>query len=294
MNQRFLLAIVAVLLAMVTIQSGASFAKQLFPIVGPEGTSALRAFFAALVLTVIFRPWRARLSAKGWRNVIFYGACLGAMNIIFYLAIERIPLGIGVALEFTGPLAVAFFSARKKRDFAWAILAVAGVCLLLPDIGGASAESLDPVGVILALTAGAFWAGYIVFGNKTGNEGSGGITVTLGMLVAAICVVPIGVASQGIALLSPQAIFIGFAVGVFSSAIPYTLEMSAMRNMPKQTFSIMMSVEPAVAAIAEFIIIDETLTLSQWFAVALVVIATAGSSATQKQLPKQKQIETLS
>ena len=109
MNQRFLLAIVAVLLAMVTIQSGASFAKQLFPIVGPEGTSALRAFFAALVLTVIFRPWRARLSAKGWRNVIFYGACLGAMNIIFYLAIERIPLGIGVALEFTGPLAVAFF-----------------------------------------------------------------------------------------------------------------------------------------------------------------------------------------
>ncbi|GFD81775.1 hypothetical protein KUL118_46370 [Tenacibaculum sp. KUL118] len=212
------------------------------------------------------------------------------MNIIFYLAIARIPLGIGVALEFTGPLAVAFFSARKKRDFAWALLAVAGVCLLLPDIGGASAESLDPIGVIFALTAGAFWAGYIVFGNKTGNEGSGGITVTLGMLVAALCVVPIGVISQGSALLSPDVIFIGCAVGIFSSAIPYTLEMSAMRNMPKQTFSIMMSVEPAVAAIAAFIIIDEMLTLSQWFAVALVVIATAGSSITQKE----KQVETLS
>jgi len=274
---------------MVAIQSGASFAKQLFPIAGPEGTSALRAFFAAAILTVIFKPWKARLSPKGWRNVIFYGICLGAMNIIFYFAIARIPLGIGVALEFTGPLAVAFFSARKKRDFAWVLLAVVGVCLLLPDIGS-SPESLDPVGVMLALTAGAFWAGYIVFGNKTGNEGSGGVTVTLGMLVAALAIVPIGVISQGEVLLTPFALFMGVAVGVFSSAIPYTLEMNAMRNMPKQTFSIMMSVEPAIAAIAAFIIIDETLTVSQWFAVVLVVVATAGSSITQRQ----KQIETLS
>ena len=274
---------------MVAIQSGASFAKQLFPIVGPEGTSALRAFFAAAILSIIFKPWKARLSPKGWRNVIFYGICLGAMNIIFYAAIARIPLGIGVALEFTGPLAVAFFSARKKRDFAWVLLAVVGVCLLLPDIGN-SPNSLDPVGVMLALTAGAFWAGYIVFGNKTGNEGSGGVTVTLGMLVAAFAIVPIGVVSQGTVLLTPFALFMGVAVGVFSSAIPYTLEMNAMRNMPKQTFSIMMSVEPAIAAIAAFIIIDETLTVSQWFAVALVVVATAGSSITQRQ----KQVETLS
>lgn len=289
MNKRFLLAIASVLLAMVAIQSGASFAKQLFPIVGPEGTSALRAFFAAAILSIIFKPWKARLSPRGWRNVIFYGICLGAMNIIFYAAIARIPLGIGVALEFTGPLAVAFFSARKKRDFAWVLLAVVGVCLLLPDIGN-SPNSLDPVGVMLALTAGAFWAGYIVFGNKTGNEGSGGVTVTLGMLVAAFAIVPIGVISQGAVLLTPFALFMGVAVGVFSSAIPYTLEMNAMRNMPKQTFSIMMSVEPAIAAIAAFIIIDETLTVSQWFAVALVVVATAGSSITQRQ----KQVETLS
>lgn len=274
---------------MVAIQSGASFAKQLFPIAGPEGTSALRAFFAAAILSIIFKPWKARLSPRGWRNVIFYGLCLGAMNIIFYLAIARIPLGIGVALEFTGPLAVAFFSARKKRDFAWVLLAFVGVCLLLPDIG-TSPESLDPVGVMLALTAGAFWAGYIVFGNKTGDEGSGGVTVTLGMLVAAFAIVPIGVISQGEILLTPFALFMGVAVGVFSSAIPYTLEMNAMRNMPKQTFSIMMSVEPAIAAIAAFIIIDETLTVSQWFAVVLVVVATAGSSITQRQ----KQIETLS
>jgi len=274
---------------MVAIQSGASFAKQLFPIAGPEGTSALRAFFAAAILSFIFKPWKARLSPRGWRNVIFYGLCLGAMNIIFYLAIARIPLGIGVALEFTGPLAVAFFSARKKRDFAWVLLAVVGVCLLLPDIG-TSPDSLDPVGVMLALTAGAFWAGYIVFGNKTGSEGSGGVTVTLGMLVAAFAIVPIGVISQEEVLLTPFALFMGVAVGVFSSAIPYTLEMNAMRNMPKQTFSIMMSVEPAIAAIAAFIIIDETLTVSQWFAVALVVVATAGSSVTQRQ----KQVETLS
>ena len=169
------------------------------------------------------------------------------------------------------------------------LLAVVGVCLLLPDIGN-SPNSLDPVGVMLALTAGAFWAGYIVFGNKTGDEGSGGVTVTLGMLVAAFAIVPIGVISQGAVLLTPFALFMGVAVGVFSSAIPYTLEMNAMRNMPKQTFSIMMSVEPAIAAIAAFIIIDETLTVSQWFAVALVVVATAGSSITQRQ----KQVETLS
>lgn len=288
-NNRFLLAIASVLLAMITIQSGASFAKQLFPIAGPEGTSALRVFFAAAILTLIFKPWKARLSSRGWRNVIFYGMCLGAMNIIFYFAIARIPLGIGVALEFTGPLAVAFFSAKSKRDVAWALLAVVGVCLLLPDIG-TSSESLDPVGVLLALTAGAFWAGYIVFGNKTGNEGSGGVTVTLGMLVAAIGIVPIGVVSQGTVLLTPFALLMGLAVGVLSSALPYTLEMNAMRNMPKQTFSIMMSVEPAIAAVAAFIIIDETLTLSQWLAVGMVVIATAGSSITQRQ----KQVETLS
>ena len=289
MKNRFLLAVLAVLLAMIAIQSGASFAKQLFPIAGPEGTSALRVFFAAAILTLIFKPWRARLTPTGWRNVIVYGICLGAMNLIFYFAIARIPLGIGVALEFTGPLAVAFFTAKKKRDFLWVLLAVVGICLLVPDIG-TSAESLDPVGVILALIAGAFWAGYIVFGNKTGNEGSGGVTVTLGMLVAAAGIIPIGAVSQGAVLLTPYALLMGLAVGVFSSAIPYTLEMQAMRNMPKQTFSIMMSMEPAIAAIAAFIIIDEALTVSQWSAVALVVIATAGSSISQRQ----KQVETLS
>lgn len=289
MKNRFLLAVLAVLLAMIAIQSGASFAKQLFPIAGPEGTSALRVFFAAAILTLIFKPWRARLSQTGWRNVIIYGICLGSMNLIFYFAIARIPLGVGVALEFTGPLAVAFFTAKNKRDFLWVLLAVVGICLLAPDIG-TSAESLDPVGVVLALIAGAFWAGYIVFGNKTGNEGSGGVTVTLGMLVAAAGIIPIGAISQGAVLLTPYALLMGLAVGVFSSAIPYTLEMQAMRNMPKQTFSIMMSMEPAIAAIAAFIIIDETLTFSQWAAVALVVIATAGSSMSQRQ----KQVETLS
>ena len=289
MKNRFLLAVLAVLLAMIAIQSGASFAKQLFPIAGPEGTSALRVFFAAAILTLIFKPWRARLSQTGWRNVIIYGMCLGAMNLVFYFAIARIPLGVGVALEFTGPLAVAFFTAKNKRDFLWVLLAVVGICLLAHDIG-TSAESLDPVGVVLALIAGAFWAGYIVFGNKTGNEGSGGVTVTLGMLVAAAGIIPIGAISQGAVLLTPYALLMGLAVGVFSSAIPYTLEMQAMRNMPKQTFSIMMSMEPAIAAIAAFIIIDETLTLSQWAAVALVVIATAGSSMSQRQ----KQVETLS
>ncbi len=235
MQKSLIIALFSVLLAMVTIQSGASFAKQLFPMVGPEGTSALRVFFAAVILALIFKPWRARLSPRGWRNVFVYGVSLGAMNLTFYYAIERIPLGVGVALEFTGPLAVALLSSRSKRDIAWVVLAVCGILLLLPELGG-GAEALDPIGVILALVAGAFWAGYIVFGKKTGNEGSGGVTVTLGMLIAAIGIVPFGVISQGEALLAPYALMMGLAVGVLSSALPYTLEMNALRNMPQQTF----------------------------------------------------------
>ena len=147
----FILATVCLLIAMMTIQSGASFAKQLFPIVGPEGTTALRLGFSALLLCLVFKPWK-HIPARGNRlAIVVYGLSLGGMNILFYYAIERIPLGIGVALEFTGPLAVALFSSRRKRDLFWVACAIAGILLLLPDMSGE--ESLDPVGVILALAA---------------------------------------------------------------------------------------------------------------------------------------------
>ena len=204
-----------------------------------------------------------------------YGLSLGGMNILFYYAIERIPLGIGVALEFTGPLAVALFSSRAKRDLFWVACAIAGILLLLPDMS--SQESLDPIGVILALGAGACWAAYILFGKKTGTQSSGGATVALGMTVAAIVLVPYGGILQSSAF-TWSVIPLGIGIAILSSALPYTLEMVALRNMPAQGFSIMLSLEPAFAALAGFIILGELLTLWQWLAILLVIIASVGSS----------------
>lgn len=277
-SRTMLVAVVSVVLAMITIQSGASIAKQLFPLIGPDGTTALRLGFSALVLWLVFRPWQSLPQGRDWRAIVVYGLCLGGMNILFYLAIARIPLGIGVALEFTGPLAVALFSSRRKRDLIWVACAIAGILLLLPDMRGA--DALDPVGVMLALAAGACWAGYILFGKKTNTQSSGGITVALGMTVAAAVLVPTGFITQGVALLSWEVLPLGFLVGILSSAIPYSLEMVALRNMTSQNFSIFMSMEPAVAALAGFLILAELLTLWQWLAILLVIVASLGSSVT--------------
>ncbi|MEH6481447.1 MULTISPECIES: DMT family transporter [Pseudoalteromonas] len=274
-TKELLLAVFCILLAMVTIQSGASLAKQLFPIVGPEGTTALRLGFSATILCLIFKPWK-HLPAAGQRfPILIYGLSLGGMNILFYYAIERIPLGIGVALEFTGPLAVALFSSRRKRDLFWVGCAIAGILLLLPDMKGQ--ESLDPVGVILALAAGACWAGYILFGKKTGNQGSGGATVAMGMTISAIVLVPYGGILQASSF-SWDIIPLGIAIAVLSSALPYTLEMITLRNMSSQGFSIMMSLEPAIAALAGLLILGELLSIWQWLAILLVIIASVGSS----------------
>ena len=260
---------------MVTIQSGASIAKQLFPIVGPEGTTALRLGFSALILCLVFKPWK-HLPTRGNRiPIVVYGLSLGGMNILFYYAIERIPLGIGVALEFTGPLAVALFSSRRKRDLFWVACAIAGILLLLPDMSGQ--DSLDPLGVALALAAGACWAGYILFGKKTGNQGSGGATVAMGMTISAIVLVPYGGILQASSF-SWDIIPLGIAIAVLSSALPYTLEMITLRNMSSQGFSIMMSLEPAIAALAGLLILGELLSIWQWLAILLVIIASVGSS----------------
>ncbi|MEI8670045.1 DMT family transporter [Pseudoalteromonas sp. B131b] len=274
-SKSYLLAIVCVLLAMMTIQTGASFAKQLFPIVGPEGTTALRLGFSAFILCLVFKPWKHLPSSSNRIPIIVYGLSLGGMNILFYYAIERIPLGIGVALEFTGPLAVALFSSRRKRDLFWVACAIAGILLLLPDMSGQ--DSLDPLGVALALGAGACWAGYILFGKKTGSQSSGGATVALGMTVAAIVLVPYGGIMQSAAF-TWEIIPLGIGIAILSSALPYTLEMVALRNMPSQGFSVMMSLEPAIASLAGFIILGELLTLWQWLAILLVIIASVGSS----------------
>lgn len=280
LNKTFFLAIASVVMAMLTIQSGASLAKQLFPLIGPTGTTGLRIGFSALMLWLVFRPWRHLPVGRNWRAVFIYGVCLGGMNLLFYLAIARIPLGIGVALEFTGPLAVALFFSRKRSDLLWVALTIAGIVLLLPDMR--SVDALDPVGVALALGAGACWAGYILFGQRAGSLASGGVTVALGMAVAASFLLPLGLFSAGQSLLSWQVIPLAIGVAALSSAIPYSLEMVALKKLPAQTFSVLMSLEPAIAALAGFLFLAELLSLTQWLAILLVISASLGSTLSSK------------
>lgn len=273
------IAVLMLVLGMVSIQIGASIATSLFPIFGAEGTSALRLAFATVVLFAIFRPWRAKLTRRSWISVAAYGAALGAMNLCFYMALRTIPLGVAVALEFTGPLAIAVFLSRKPIDFLWAAIAIAGLLLLLP--AHPQQGPLDPKGVLLALGAGAAWAAYILFGRKAGAE-HGMHTVALGMLVATLVAMPLGLMRSGEAILSAEAwpLFLAFCVALLSSALPYSLEMFALPRLPAHTFGALMSLEPAIGALAGFILLSQHLTVLQWMAILSVIVASAGAAVT--------------
>ncbi|MDR7116715.1 DMT family transporter [Caulobacter sp. BE254] len=263
--------------AMVSLSVGTSFAKALFPLVGAQGTSAYRVGFSALVLCLVWRPWRMAMDRKDLVAVVTYGAVMGAMNLCFYMALRTIPMGVAIAIEFTGPLSLALVHARRPVHFAWIGLAAAGLGLLLP-LGDASLN-LDPVGVAYAATAAVFWALYIVAGQRTGHL-HGGRSVALGMATAAAVVAPFGVAAAGAALLNPYALGLGLVVAVVSSAIPYSLEMVAMRAISRRSFGVMLSLEPAVGALAGLVVLGEHLVARQWLAIALVIAASVGTVAT--------------
>ncbi|MCG4635001.1 EamA family transporter [Bilophila wadsworthia] len=262
---------------MLSIQCSASLAKSVFPIIGPEATTALRLMFAALVLLPVMRPWRAKLNRKQWLPIILYGLSTGVMNMCFYQAISRIPLGVGVALEFTGPLAIAMLGSRRLIDFLWIALAVGGLLLLLPihEFSG----NLDPVGVAFALGAGFCWAMYIFFGKRAGNAG-GGASVSLGMIVGACAILPFGVASAGTSMFSMSVLPLALLLGVFSSALPYGLEIVALKQLPAQTFGILMSMEPVLAALSGIIFLGEQLNVAQWVALACIIVASIGATLT--------------
>ena len=263
--------------AMASIQVGATFAQRMFPLVGPQGASALRLIFGTAMLVAALRPWRARPTPAAWRMIIVYGAAMGAMNLMIYLAMSRIPLGIAVALEFTGPLGVALWGSRRRLDLVWVAIAVGGLAMLLPL--GRTLTPLDPVGMVYALGAGVCWALYITFGQKAGDL-QGVQTTALGMIVAAIVVIPVGVAHAGAALLNPSAIALGAAVGLLSTALPYTLEMVVLTRLPARTFGILMSLEPALGAMAGLALLGQRLTPIQWLAIGAVMVASAGATAT--------------
>ena len=270
------LAIGMLLISMVSYQCGASLAKHLFPQVGAQGATAYRLGFSALLLLLWRRPWRrSGAGPRDWRVLWGYGLSMGAMNLVFYMSLRTIPLGIAVALEFTGPLALALFGSRRLIDFVWIALVVAGLALLLPLRG--QVQALDPVGVIYALGAGVGWALYIVLGKKAGAA-YGADAVTLGTSIGALLAIPFGVAHAGSALLSPALLPYALGVAVLSSALPYSLEMVALTRLPARTFSTLLSLEPAIAAMAGVALLGERLSLLQWLAIGTIIVAAAGTA----------------
>ena len=268
------------LIAMLSIQSGASLAKSLFPLVGAQGTTSLRLIFASVIMVLLLRPWRARMDVATWRSVVIYGMALGGMNLLFYMSVRTVPLGIAVALEFTGPLAVALLSSRRLVDFIWILLAVTGLALLIPL--GRSGAAVDLTGAGYALGAGVCWALYILYGQKAGAE-HGVQTAALGVVIAAVFIAPVGIAHAGSALLNPGLIPAALGVAILSTALPYSLEMIALTRLPARTFGTLMSVEPAIAALSGLIFLSETLTKTQWLAILAIIIASVGATMTMRK-----------
>jgi inner membrane transporter RhtA len=270
----------AVIIAVVSVQGGAAFAKGLFPAVGVAGTAGLRIGLSALMLLAVFRPALTCLTRAQWGAVLPYGLVLGMMNLSFYAALGRIPLGLAVTLEFAGPLGLAVVGSRRLADFLWVGLAAIGVALITPWSGNSA--TVDPIGVVLALVAGALWAAYIVLGRRASTVLPAGQSVAVGLLFAALAILPFSFGGGLVQKLTPALFAQGLAVALLSSAVPFTLEMMALRVLPARTFGILMSMEPAVAALCGLMFLHEQLTPTQWLALLCVSTASAGTTLTAR------------
>ena len=263
-----------VLGAVFSVQFGAGLAATLFDDLGPAGTVFLRVAVAALVLVALWRPRVAGVPRTDLRLAAAFGIALAAMNLCFYLALDLIPLGIAVTIEFVGPLGVAVAASRRPLDVVWVVLAAAGILLL----SGGLAGDIDPLGVALALMAGGFWAAYILLSARAGRAFPGGSGLAMAMAVGAVALVPAGIVDAGDALLEPELLGLGAAVALLSSVIPYSLELEALRRLPTGVFGVLMSLEPAVAALAGLVVLGQGLEALEVLAIALVVVASAGAA----------------
>jgi inner membrane transporter RhtA len=270
--------------AMLSLSIGASIAKGLFPVLGPAGVTFVRLCAGTMVLFAVWRPWRAKISRQHVGSIAVYGTVIGVMNLTFYEAIARLPIGIAIALEFLGPLSLAFFLSKGKLDVLWALLALIGVVLLLP-LTTAQAE-LDMVGVAFALAAAASWACYILVGKRAGASSHGGTVTSIGMLIGSLAAAPFGAAAAWHAPWTSSLAVAALAVGVLSSAIPFSLEMAALKHLDSKTFGILLSLEPAVGAVAGFILLHEHITLVQCLAIGGVMTASIGSTVTSRRKAK--------
>ncbi|WP_294844786.1 EamA family transporter [uncultured Gilliamella sp.] len=280
--------VLLIFISMISVQGSASIAKYLFPVLGPEGMTAWRLTFSSVMLAMIFKPWRKAITKQALRYIILYGLAMGCMNLSFYNAISRIPLGIAVAIELTGPIMVAMFSGRRLADFIWLGIAVVGLGMLLP-IHQASSE-LDPIGIVMALTAGACWACYILFGRKAGAI-HGSSSVALGAIIASILLFPIGVWQSGSVMFSISLLPLIFLVSLLASAIPYGLDMVALPRLPAQTFSTLMSLSPVFAAFSGLIVLHEQLTHYQWLAIGLIILSSIGTVLSMSRPTKIKSLK---
>lgn len=277
------LGALALVLSIFSLCIGNSFAKGLFESVGPIGTTTLRLLFSTIFMLVFWRPWRIALTRSDLATIIPYGVCMVCMNSTFYLAIDRLPLGVTLAIQFSGPLTVAVLSSRSRFDFLWVFFALVGLYLLLwPSGPSDELVKLDPLGVVYALIAGAFWGLYILVGQRARLIHPGLIT-TYGFATASLLILPIGIISAGDSLVNPNVLLFGLGIALLSSAIPFTLEIFSLRILPIKTFSIMVSLEPAVGALTGILILNEFLDLREWLAVMLIVFAAVGTTATAVQ-----------
>lgn len=270
----------AVVLAMISITTGVSFARTLFPLIGASATTVLRLGLASIILAIIMRIWRIRIPLRTLPAILPYGMSLGIMNLLFYMAISRIPLGIALAVEFMGPLVLAVSFSRNKSDFLWTGLAVVGLFLLLPLRH--DPHPVDPTGMLFALGAGICWAIYILAGKKAGTA-FGTYAPTLGMMTGTLTILPFGITQFGSQLLHPHIIWDAMALAALSSAFPYSLEMYALRRLPTKTFSVLTSGEPAVGAIMGVLLLGEHLPLPDWLGIAAIVTASLGTTLMNRR-----------
>lgn len=274
------------LIAMISMQSSGSFAKMLFDQFPIVTVSAMRLLLGALVLALIFKIWHVHFKQVKWKAIMSYGVALAGMNLLFYFAIDRIPLGIAVSFEFIGPLSVALFHARQKFDFIWVGLAILGLVLLFPF--DQTAQALDPIGILLALGAGSCWALYIIAGQKPSGV-SGNHTVCLGMFVGMCILMPIALFSGMPAMtFEPISLMYFLGLAILASALPFTLEMIALRNLSALSFGTLMSLEPAIAALSGFVFLGEHLLWTQWLALATIISASIGCTVTMQKRKTQK------
>lgn len=277
-----------IFVSMISVQGSASMAKYLFPVLGPEGMTAWRLVFSSILLVAIFKPWHKPITKLALKYIFLYGISMGCMNLCFYNAIAKIPIGIAVAIELTGPIMVAMCSSRRLADFIWLGIAVTGLAMLLP-IRQAS-NNIDPIGILLALGAGSCWACYILFGRKAGAI-HGSSSVAIGSVIASMLLFPIGVWQCGSVMFSVDLLPLVFVVSLLASAIPYGLDMIALPRLPAQTFSTLMSLSPVFAAFSGLIVLHEQLSHYQWLAIIFIIASSIGTVLSMNRPTKIKSVK---